>query len=84
MANLPWVLGNGEASMIFGYAYPEMLRKAPEKFREGTIRDLLLGKKFGTVIVTQSNSSYVPEPGELAGYELVERRPGYEIFQKRK
>jgi hypothetical protein len=81
--NLPWVLGDGERSMVFGYAYTGMLAKMPEKFRQGTIRSLLMEGRFNTLVVTEANASYSPTPEEMAGYEEVKTGSGYRVFQKR-
>lgn len=83
VGNLPWVLGDGGQSMMFGYAYTGMLAKKPEKFREGTLRSLLLEKKFATVVVSEINSSYRPTPEELAGYKKVKSGPGFRVYQRK-
>lgn len=82
VANLPWVLGDGGQSMMFGYAYHGMLAKRPEKFREGTLRSMLMERKFATVIFSDINSSYQPTPEELEGYEEVKAGSGYRVFKR--
>lgn len=80
--NLPWLLGSGPDSLVFGYAYDQMLKARPESFTQGTLSSLLQQGKIGTVILIPDNSSYQPSPQELAPYRTT--RMIYEaiIFQK--
>jgi hypothetical protein len=68
VVNLPWILGNGPESYVFGYAYQRMLEAKPEKFTGGTIADLLRGGRFSTLIMLEDSASYVATAEELADF----------------
>ncbi len=71
VANLPWILGNGGDSFVFGYAYQSMLAAKPQKFTEGTIADQLREGRFGTVVLSDINASYHPSAEELAAFQAA-------------
>jgi len=71
VANLPWILGNGRDSCVFGYAYQSMLAAKPQKFTEGTIADQLREGRFGTVVLSDINASYHPSAEELAAFQAA-------------
>lgn len=68
VANLPWILGNGADSYVFGYAYQRMLEAKPENFTSGTIADQIKEGRFGTVILAEVNASYAPSAEEMHAF----------------
>jgi hypothetical protein len=79
-ANLPWILGDGVDSPVFGFAYRNMLQASPEKFAGGTIADLLQQGRYATVVISEEGASYMPEPEELQGYQPAKSIPGFQIL----
>lgn len=71
VVNLPWILGNGADSYVFGYAYQRMLEAKPEKFTGGTIADKIKQGRFGTVILAEINASYAPSAEEMNDFAAV-------------
>jgi hypothetical protein len=71
VANLPWILGNGGDSYVFGYAYQSMLAAKPQNFTEGTIADQLREGRFGSVVLSDINASYQPSAEELAAFQAA-------------
>lgn len=80
--NLPWILGSGPNSMVFGYAYDPMLKARPEKFVAGTLSSFLQEGKFGTVLVFSHNTSFQPEPADMIAYRRTRTADGLEVFEK--
>lgn len=70
-ANLPWILGDGPDSYVFGFAYQRMLAAKPQKFTEGTIADRLHAGRFGGLVLSKGNASYAPSPEELEGFRAA-------------
>jgi hypothetical protein len=68
VANLPWILGAGADSYVFGYAYGGMLAAKPENFVKGSIADQLRQGQFKTVVISRINSHYEASSNELAGF----------------
>lgn len=71
VVNLPWILGSGADSYVYGFAYQRMLAARPEKFEQGTIADRLRGGDFGTLLLSPVSASYTPTPEELADFQAA-------------
>lgn len=80
--NLPWILGSGPNSMVFGYAYDSVLKARPEKFVAGTLSSLLQEGKFGTVLVFVENTSFQPTSAALIVYKKIRTADGFEVYEK--
>ncbi len=68
VVNLPWILGDGARSFVFGFTYTRMLDLKPERFTHGTLATALKAGQFGSVLVCESNASYQPTRQEMAHY----------------
>jgi hypothetical protein len=78
--NLPWILGDGADSYVFGFAYQRMLAARPEMFVRGTIAERLQTGYFGSVLLADANVSYEPASGEMSGYREVRRVDGGSVW----